>query len=146
MTSPDDRVEFRTRISVSWGHCDSAQIIYYPHYFDWFDQCFQGLLSSVGWDQRELRARFGIIGTGTVNVTGQFVSAVTYGDVLDATTYVEAWSRRSFTVYHRLDVAGKLAVEGREVRLWLLRSAPAETAIEAGPIPLEFKARFGRRA
>ena len=141
--SPENAVEFHTQITASWGHCDAAQIVYYPNYFDWFDQCFQGLLGSVGYDQRRLREEFGIIGTGAVNATGQFLSPVTYGDVLESTSYIEAWSDRSFTVYHRFDNRGKLAVEGREVRLWLLRTGDGETAIEAGAIHEDFKTSFG---
>ena len=99
--SARDPLEFRTRITVSWGHCDAAEIIYYPNYFEWFDQCFHGLLGAVDLDQRKLRKDFGIVGTGAVHASGQFFSPVSYGDVLDATSHVASWSERSFTVHHR---------------------------------------------
>jgi len=139
-----DPVTYRGRIAASWGHCDSAQIIYYPNYFDWFDQCFQALLTAAGLDQRALRERFGIVGTGAVNASGQFFSPVTYGDVLETVSFVESWSERSFTIYHRFEVDGRLAVEGREVRLWLVRTGSSEAEIEACPIPDAFRQLFDR--
>ncbi|MGK0169867.1 MAG: 4-hydroxybenzoyl-CoA thioesterase [Gammaproteobacteria bacterium] len=135
-------LQYHTQIRANWGHCDPAEIIYYPNYFEWFDECFHGLLATAGFDQRNLRERFKMVGTGAVNANGQFHKAVTYGDVLDATSYVEKWSERSFTVYHRFDSAGVLAVEGREVRLWLVRDGDSETSIDAAPIPEEFKQCF----
>jgi acyl-CoA thioesterase FadM len=90
--------------------------------------------------QRELRERFGIIGTGLVDASGRFLAPVTYGDTLVATSYVERWSRRSFTVYHRFDLAGTLAVEGREVRTWMKRDG---AVVVAEPLPEEFKIRLG---
>ena len=135
-------LEYRTTFRVSWGHCDPAEIIYYPNYFEWFDQCFHGLLAVAGLDQRKLREEFRIAGTGAVNASGQFVSAVTYGDVLETTTYIEAWTERSFTVHHRFETSGRLVVEGREVRLFLARTGKTEADIEAIPIPAAFKTRM----
>ena len=146
MTDSPLSLVFETRIHVSWGHCDAAEIIYYPNYFEWFDECFHGLLGLVGMDQRTLRTRFGIIGTGAVNASGQFVSAVSYGDVLEARSYVEKWSERSFVVYHRFENQGQLAVEGREVRLWLTRTGEREGDIAASTIPDEFKNALGWRS
>ena len=135
-------LKYCTKIRVSWGHCDAAEIIYYPNYFEWFDQCFHGLLGVADLDQRKLRKTFTIVGTGAINATGQFVSAATYGDILETCSYIESWSERSFTVYHRFEAEGRLVVEGREVRLFLARPGESESDITAIPIPEAFKARM----
>ncbi|MCH9670493.1 MAG: acyl-CoA thioesterase [Gammaproteobacteria bacterium] len=132
------------KISVDWGHCDAAEIVYYPNYFRWFDQCTQELLRSVGFDQRTLRAQFGIIGTPIVDASAQFRGAVSYGDQLDTTSHVEKWGRSSFTLYHRLERDGQLAVEGHEVRVWAERPDPnIDQGIRTVEIAAEFKRRLG---
>ncbi|MEM7252073.1 MAG: thioesterase family protein [Pseudomonadota bacterium] len=132
------------QIAVDWGHCDAAEIVYYPNYFRWFDQCTQELLRSVGYDQRALRSTFGIIGTPIVDATARFGAAVSYGDKLDATSYVERWGRSSFTIYHRLDRGDAMAVEGREIRVWAERpDANVDQKIRSVPIADAFKKALG---
>ena len=29
---------YRDTIKVSWAHCDAAGIVFYPHFYTWFDQ------------------------------------------------------------------------------------------------------------
>ena len=128
-------------IRASWGDCDAAGIIFYPNYFRWFDECTQALLRSVGLDQRSLREGFGIVGTAAVDASARFTAPVTFGDVLQATSYVERWGTTSFTVYHRLDRGGKvMAVEGREVRIWAKRDGHGRLRTE--PIPDGFRRLF----
>ena len=136
-------MEFHRDIEVSWGHCDAAGIVYYPRFLDWFDECYQAMLRTAGWDQRKLRERWGILGTGVVDVSARFARPVSFSDVLRATSAMERWSGRSFTVLHRFHHCGELAVEGREVRVWLEPKAGADSAITAGRIPEEFKRSLG---
>ena len=129
----------RNRIDVraSWGDCDAAGIIFYPNYFRWFDECTQALLHSVGLDQRSLRREFGIVGTAAVDASARFTSPVSYGDVMQAVSYVERWGTASFTVYHRFDREETMAVEGREVRIWAKRGPDGRLRTE--PVPESFR-------
>lgn len=130
------RVEFR----VSWGDCDAAGIVFYPNYFRWFDECTQLLLRSVGLDQRVLREEFGIVGTAAVDASARFTAPVSYGDAMQATSFVERWGTSSFTVYHRFDRDGVMAVEGREVRIWA--KPDDESGLRTEPVPETFRRRF----
>lgn len=132
----------RIELRASWGDCDAAGIIFYPNYFRWFDECTQALLRSVGLDQRALREEFGIVGTAAVDAGARFTAPVSYGDVLQATSFVEQWGNRSFTVYHRLDrEAEVMAAEGREVRIWARRGPDGR--LRAEPIPDSFRRLLG---
>ena len=129
-------------IRANWGDCDAAGIIFYPNYFRWFDECTQALLRSVGLDQRSLRIEFGIVGTAAVDASARFTAPVSYGDVLRATSFVEHWGNRSFTVYHRLDrEPDVMAAEGREVRIWPLRQSDGR--LRTLPIPDSFRSLLG---
>ena len=132
----------QVEIQVNWGDCDAAGIIFYPNYFRWFDECTQALLRSVGVGQRSLRDEFDIVGTAAVDASARFTAPVSYGDVLMATSFVERWGTSSFTVYHRFDrKARKMAVEGREVRIWAKRDADGR--LRAEPIPESFRSLLG---
>jgi YbgC/YbaW family acyl-CoA thioester hydrolase len=135
------RHEYRSQIRVQWGECDAAEIIYYPNYFRWFDDCTQGLLRSVNLSQRHLRERYGLVGTAIVDASASFTAPLTFEDLLQTVSYVERWGTKSFTIYHRFDLDGKQAVEGREVRVWALKPGP-DGALRAGTVPEEFKALF----
>jgi len=133
----------RIEIRANWGDCDAAGIIFYPNYFRWFDECTQALLRSVGIGQRSLREEFGIVGTAAVDASARFTAPVSYGDVLQATSFVERWGTSSFTVYHRFDrgEAGVMAVEGREVRIWARRGMDGR--LRTDPIPEAFRRLLG---
>lgn len=135
MSAPS-RIELR----VHWGECDPAGIVFYPNYFRWFDECTQALLRSAGWDQRSLREAFGIVGTAAVDAHARFTSPVSHGDVLQAESRVEKWGNASFTVHHRFERAGTMAVEGREVRVWAKPDGAGGLRTE--PIPEAFRRRF----
>ena len=127
----------RIEVRAKWGDCDAAGIIFYPNYFRWFDECTQALLGSVGLDQRSLRREFGIVGTAAVDASARFTSPISYGDVMQAVSYVERWGTSSFTVYHRFDREETMAVEGREVRIWAKRDARGRLRTE--PVPDGFR-------
>jgi len=44
-----------------------------------------------------------------------------------------------------LSVAGELAVDGRETRVWAIRDADNPAKIKSKPIPPEVVARFGTK-
>jgi 4-hydroxybenzoyl-CoA thioesterase len=39
---------FKTDVTVSFGHCDPAEIVFYPNFFRWFDAAFHSFLESSG--------------------------------------------------------------------------------------------------
>ena len=45
----------RRTVRVEWGHCDAAQIVFYPRYFEWFDQSTGYLFETAGIRSEERR-------------------------------------------------------------------------------------------
>ncbi|HET8727520.1 MAG TPA: thioesterase family protein [Alphaproteobacteria bacterium] len=133
----------RQQVRVEWGHCDPARIVFYPNYFAWFDQCTQGLLRAVGLDQEEIARRYGVIGTPLADAQARFRSPATFGDLLDAETFVSRWGRASFTIAHTLAKNGRTVVEGTEVRVWAGQDPDDPCALKALPIPHDFRELFG---
>ncbi len=124
-------------VTVAWGDCDEAGIVFYPNYFYWFDSAFQALLRARGLNQRELRTRFGALGTPIVETGAQFLSPVTYEDVLRIETGVASWGTRSFRVAYRALRGDAPVAEGFEARVW---AVPGEAGrLRAAEIPDAFR-------
>lgn len=129
------------RMTVEWGHCDAAGIVYYPNFLRWFDASFQRLLRAHDLDQRALSARFGILGTALKGCDAKFLRPVTYGDEIAIVTRIKAWQTKGFTTECTITLDGKVAVVGHEYRFWALRDD--ETGkLKAGDIPASFRSLF----
>ena len=149
--APADAVRGRITVDVNWGHCDPAQIVYYPNYFDWFDQATQALLAGVGLGQRVLRDQFKLI-TPIVDASARFVAPASYGDSLEGVSYVEAWGTTSFTIHHQFFKGTEPVAEGREIRVCVIwedgdgqkhRERRGPGGLRAVPVPEELKTRLG---
>jgi YbgC/YbaW family acyl-CoA thioester hydrolase len=130
-------MSFRYDVTVAWGDCDEAGIVFYPNYFYWFDSAFQALLRARGLSQRSIRARFGALGTPIVEAGAKFLGPVTYDDVLRIEAGVERWGAKSFRVAYRGFKEGRLVLEGFEARVW---AVPGEAGgLKSAEIPAAFR-------
>lgn len=108
---------FKTSVTIEWGDCDEAGIVFYPNYFYWLDCAFQRLLRARGLSQRTLRSSFGAV-TPIVQAHCDFKGPARYDDVLDIDIEVAADGERRFRVDYRLSSNGKAIGQGHEVRAW----------------------------
>jgi len=131
----------RRTIRVQWGECDAARIVFYPHYFIWFDEGTAALFEKAGMWRRMVVEAAGV-GTPIVDARASFLIPASYGDELEVESFVERWGNKSFTVRHRMYKQGQLAAEGYETRIWGTRDPVDERKLKAAPIPEEIKARF----
>ena len=93
---------FATEVTVRFGDCDPAGIVFYPRYFEMFnnlveDWCAQAL----GMGFRELHLERGL-GLPTVHVETSFVAPSELGDVLRAELRVQKIGGASVTLQVRL--------------------------------------------
>jgi 4-hydroxybenzoyl-CoA thioesterase len=133
----------RRHFTVEWSHCDPAGIVFNPRFFEFFDWGTWGLFEAVlGVKPPDLARTFNIMGMPLVDATARFIAPARFGDVVEITSRVSEFRRSSFDVEHRLEVAGAIAVEGRETRVWAIRDAADPSRIRSRPIPDEIKARF----
>jgi 4-hydroxybenzoyl-CoA thioesterase len=134
---------YRKQLTIEWGQCDPAGIVFNSRFFEMFDaSTWQMFEAALGVKPHELAGAFGIMGIPLVDVRANFVKAVKFGDVVDIASRVSAFRRSSFEVEHRLSVAGQLAVEGGETRVWASRSKDDPEKMGGTAIPGEVIAKF----
>jgi 4-hydroxybenzoyl-CoA thioesterase len=132
----------RRALTVEWGDCDAAGIVYFPRYFEWFDASTAALFRRAGFEKHDLMKTYGIVGYPLVDARARFILSSTFGDTVEIETSISRWGRSSFDVRHRLLRGTELAVEGFETRVWTVR-VPGETGgLKSQPIPAEVIERF----
>ena len=137
---------YRRQLTIEWGHCDPAGIVFNPRFFEMFDaSTWQMFEAALGVKPHELASAFGIMGIPLVDVRANFIKAVKFGDIVDLTSRVSEFRRSSFDVEHRLSVGGEVAVEGGETRVWTSRSKDDPEKIGGTAIPGEVIAKFSGR-
>lgn len=129
-------------VTIEWGDCDPAGIVFYPRYFAFFDSSTQAMFASVGLPKFELQRIYDIVGYPMVDTRAKFYIPSKYGDDVTIETTVTAFRRSSFDVHHRLMKGDKIAVEGFETRVWVARDPENPEGIKALPIPAEVIAKF----
>jgi 4-hydroxybenzoyl-CoA thioesterase len=145
MDAPEPSRVHRRAVTIEWGDCDPAGIVFYPRYFAMFDAStaalFQAVLGmpKIGWTRK-----FGILGIPMVDTRAKFLIPSSHGDEVVIESRVAAFRRSSFDVLHRLLKAdGALGVEGFETRVWTARDPDEAGRIRSVPIPAEVIAAFG---
>jgi 4-hydroxybenzoyl-CoA thioesterase len=128
-----------TRIKVTFGDCDPAQLVFYPRFFEWFDKATWAMFDTAGFSPQ----RTGLILFPLVDIKAKFSAAVRWGETLEIGTTVLAWKRSSFRILHEGSVGGDLRLSSDETRVW---ARPKEGGIEALPVPDEVKAALPARA
>ena len=133
----------RREITVEWGDCDPAGIVYYPRYFAWFDACTIGLFElGTGLRKIDLLRTYNIVGFPMVDTRGRFMHPSKFGDVLVIETCISEFRATSFNVEHKLFRDGILAVEGFETRVWVGLHPDDEDHIHSHPIPEDVIAKL----
>lgn len=134
---------YRSEIRIEWAHCDAAGIVFYPHFYTWFDQATERLFTANGLSYAELDRDFDSSGMPLVETGTKYSNACRLGDVLTMESEVESWDGKTFLVRHRLTHAdGRPALEGFERRVWVRRDPEHKVGIRAVPVPDAVKARF----
>ncbi len=135
---------FRKQLTIAWGQCDPAGIVFNSRFFEMFDTSTWKLFeAALGVKPHELATAFGIIGIPLVDVRANFLKPIKFGNLVDMTSRVSEFRRSSFDVEHRLSVNGELAVEGGETRVWAARSKDDPEKITSAAIPGDVIAKFG---
>jgi 4-hydroxybenzoyl-CoA thioesterase len=130
------------RLTIEWGHCDPAGIVFNPRFFEFFDWSTALLVrKALGVEKAEMRAVYGVAGIPLVDTRAVFHRPARYGDEIEIVSRVIAVGRSSFEVEHKLYLRGALAVEGREKRVWVVEEA--EGRLKSQPMPKDVADRLG---
>jgi 4-hydroxybenzoyl-CoA thioesterase len=132
---------FRAQMAVEFGHCDPAGMVRAKHLFEYFDTNTWSMFeAALGVKRQDFTATFGIL--PLVDVRGECVKPVRFGDVVEIASRVATFRRSSFDVEHRITLAGELVAQGGETRVWAVRHKDNPEKISARAIPDEVIARF----
>lgn len=133
----------RQTLRVEWAHCDPAGIVFYPHFYNWFDQASGRLFSANNLSYAELDRDFDSSGMPLVETGAKYFNACRLEDELTMETWVDEWSGKTFLVKHKLTHAdGRPALEGFERRIWIVRDKERPAGMRALDVPEDVKARF----
>ena len=133
----------RRELTIEWGDCDPAGIVFFPNYLKYFDAATNTLLlAALGLNKYEMIQKFGITGIPLVDVGARFFIPSVFGEVVTVESTVAELGRSSFRMQHRLLKGEAVAVEGFETRVWTGRDPDDPQRLKSRPIPEEVRARL----
>ena len=127
-------------VPVEFGDTDPATIVFYPHFFRWFDASAWRLFAKAGLTLDVLQNEFALIGLPIAEARSKFIKPARLGDTLEFTSYVSEWKRKTFEMVHEVRVDGDLIAEGMETRVCAKKFDDGE--MRAITIPDEIRKRF----
>ena len=130
------------RVTVQFGDCDPAGIVFYPNFQRWIDAASLSFFMQCGvppW--RELVKTRGIVGTPLLEISTRFVTAATYAEELDDRDPRRGVARQGVRAAPPRDARRHdLICEGRETRAFVRRDADNPDRLRAMPIPEDIRA------
>jgi len=127
------------RVTVQWGDCDPAGIVFYPNFFGYFDQATWHLFAQVGMTLPAMQAR-DAIGIPLVDAQASFKIPCRFGDALEIESFVSEWKERTFKVRHIVRKDGREHLQGCEVRFWGLKHPEDPARLKAVAVPDDIRA------
>lgn len=129
-------------VRIEWGDCDPAGIIFYPRYFEIFDNATAALFeAALGMTKHQYLEAYGFAGFPLVDTRSNFIKPTRFGDDVTVESEVE-FGTSSFTVKHRITLKGELCAECTEKRVWVVRDKADPSRIKAQAIPEKVLAKF----
>ncbi len=129
----------RRQVTIEWGDCDPAGIVYYPQYFSMFNNSTVHLFqAALGIKKREMLLRYGILGIAVTDTRANFRIPSRFGDVVTIESSITKFNRSSFDVTHQLlRDDGALAIKATETRVWVVADPHDYDRIKAQAIPAD---------
>jgi 4-hydroxybenzoyl-CoA thioesterase len=133
----------RRTVRITWGDCDPAGIVYYPRYFEMFDESTVALFErALGMTKYQSQKEFEFAGYPMVDTRAKFSIPNRYGDDVEIESTIAEFRRSSFDIQHRMLKNGALSVECSETRVWVGRDPADASKIKSVPIPQAVIDRF----
>jgi 4-hydroxybenzoyl-CoA thioesterase len=140
-----DYIVNRRELTVEWGHCDPAGIVFHPRFIEYFDwACALLLEKATGLKKARLREAYGFAGFPIVDLQAKFLVPVSYGDDVKIYSTIASLKRSSFAIRHCLTKSGAVAVECTQTRVWCVADPADPHKLKAAAVPDEVVARLKR--
>jgi 4-hydroxybenzoyl-CoA thioesterase len=128
---------------IAWGECDPAGIVFYPRYFEMFDNATTAMFSAAtGLTKYQMFEIYRFAGYPMVDTRARFLIPCRFGDDVTIDTMMTEAKRSSFNITHYLKKDGALAVEAFETRVWVGHDPADPGKIKSQPIPPEVIAKL----
>src|SRR5438093_11033027 len=111
----------RRDVQIQWGDCDPANIVYYPRYFEMFDDSTSIMFEAAGFSKQDIIKKYGLVGIPMVDTRARFHIASTHGDWITIESRIESFKRWSFEGTHKVFQGEALAMGAAETRGWVGR-------------------------
>src|SRR6266849_7896231 len=134
----------RRDVQIQWGDCDPANIVYYPRYFEMFDDSTSILFEAAGFSKQDIIKKYGLVGIPMVDTRAKFHIASTHGDWITIESRIESFKRSSFEVIHKVFKGEALAIEAFETRVLVGRHPDDPARLKSAAVPEEIIAKFMR--
>src|SRR3954468_9598400 len=132
----------RRDVQIQWGDCDPANIVYYPRYFEMFDDSTSIMFEAAGFSKQDIVKKYGLVGIPMVDTRAKSHIASTHGDWIIIESRVEKFGRSSFEVTHKVFKGASLAIEAFETRVLVGRHPDDPNRLKSAPMPQEIIAKF----
>jgi 4-hydroxybenzoyl-CoA thioesterase len=130
-------------LTVEWGHCDPAGIVFHPRFIEYFDWCCSLLLEkATGLTKAQLKPTYGLAGIPIIDMEVRFLAPVSYNDRIKIFSTFSEISRSSFVIRHCLLNGETTAVECSQTRIWCTADPDNPHKLKACAIPEDVVAKF----
>jgi 4-hydroxybenzoyl-CoA thioesterase len=129
------------RLTVQFGDCDPAGIVYYPNFYRWFDDASHLLAENVGLGLRALQEQ-GYVGLPLMQTGATYLRPAMFGDEIEVRSTVIAFEPRRFRIEHRILRGESVLVDGFEVRFLAIRHPDDPKRLRAVDLDEAFRQRF----
>ena len=130
------------KIRIEWSHCDPAGIVFYPRYFEIFDNSTAALFErALGMTMHEMFRTFHSAGYPMARTRARFIRPTRYGDDVIVDSTVE-FSRASFSIEHRLSHDNLTCVQCSETRVWVVPDPEQPGKVKSHPVPEAILEKF----
>ncbi|MFY0544565.1 acyl-CoA thioesterase [Brevibacillus sp. H7] len=129
-------LEHSMHAKVTWGDTDMAGIIYYPNYFNWFNNGSLEMFNAIGLPPRELMSQQKI-GLPLLDVGCRFCKPLYFNDEIRVVTKLVEVNEKTFRLEHEVYRGDELTGKGHELRGWVHFDEAGN--LKALPIPDEVR-------
>jgi 4-hydroxybenzoyl-CoA thioesterase len=105
------------QVTVEFGDCDPANVVWYPNYYRWIDAASHHLFNQAGIGFHPLRQKHGAVGLFLIESGAVYKRPAFFGDRLEIESSVVECSDKSLRLQHLVRRNTELLVEGFEVRI-----------------------------